>query len=596
MDINLNNVQHEPIIVTGSLTAALNRYYVNTANATYTDPTPVQGKGFIVYVKNGTATVGGTGYSTVGTIIYRYYHSGAWGNTVVTDPSGSYQPLDADLTSIAGLTSTSAYLRRSAANTYVLDSYSTVASNLPSTGITEKVLTGLTSTNGYILATDSILQAFQKIEGIGIENVNTAIYTGDGFSGTTVNVGQIVCGNVNNIASVQTLSLSGTGGAFALSGTGILTMPNADTSTRGLLTSTDWNTFNNKQATLVSGTNIKTINGTSLLGSGDITISGGGITIGTTTITSGTNTRILYNNSGVVGEYTLTGSGTSVAMGTSPTFTTDITTPKIIGGTGATSKITNVGSTNATPTSTAVAHEWLVGNSGGTTALTILHSGTVLLGTTTERSGSLSIPFRVGSGTNTIDFGSYSASYSAIWFNQTTPSTSNYGFLGNSSTTYLNGTSNVYFAINGTGKVAISSAGMMVGSSSNPSAILHSFGTTEQLRLGYDTSNYLAITVSSAGSVNLNAVGASAGFTFVDAVTLSDVNLILGTTTGSKIGTATSQKLGFWNATPVVQPTTGYSAATFTANSGTAVNDASTFDGYTLKQVVAALRGMGLLA
>lgn len=31
-----------------------------------------------------------------------------------------------------------------------------------------------------------------------------------------------------------------------------------------------------KQATLVSGTNLKTINGQSLLGSGDLTISGGG--------------------------------------------------------------------------------------------------------------------------------------------------------------------------------------------------------------------------------------------------------------------------------------------------------------------------------
>lgn len=52
-----------------------------------------------------------------------------------------------------------------------------------------------------------------------------------------------------------------------------------------------------------------------------------GITIGTTTITSGTNTRILYNNAGVVGEYTLSGSGTVVAMQTSPSFVTpDINT------------------------------------------------------------------------------------------------------------------------------------------------------------------------------------------------------------------------------------------------------------------------------
>ena len=45
----------------------------------------------------------------------------------------------------------------------------------------------------------------------------------------------------------------------------------------GYLTSTDWSTFNGKQAALVSGTNIKTINGSSLLGSGDLTISGGGL-------------------------------------------------------------------------------------------------------------------------------------------------------------------------------------------------------------------------------------------------------------------------------------------------------------------------------
>jgi hypothetical protein len=73
-------------------------------------------------------------------------------------------------------------------------------------------------------------------------------------------------------------------------------------------------------------------------------------------------------------------------------------------------------------------------------------------------------------------------------------------------------------------------------------------------------------------------------------------NIALGTTTGTKIGTATSQKLGLWGTTPIVQPTTGVSAATFVANAGTAVNDASTFDGYTLKQVVKALRNIGILA
>lgn len=60
------------------------------------------------------------------------------------------------------------------------------------------------------------------------------------------------------------------------------------------------------------------------------TPSAGGITIGTTTITGGTTTRVLYNNAGVVGEYTTTGSGTVVAMQTAPTFVTSITTPSVL--------------------------------------------------------------------------------------------------------------------------------------------------------------------------------------------------------------------------------------------------------------------------
>lgn len=54
------------------------------------------------------------------------------------------------------------------------------------------------------------------------------------------------------------------------------------------------------------------------------TSSASGIVVGTTTVTSGTTTRILYDNAGVVGEYTLTGSGTVVVMQTSPTLVTPV--------------------------------------------------------------------------------------------------------------------------------------------------------------------------------------------------------------------------------------------------------------------------------
>lgn len=45
------------------------------------------------------------------------------------------------------------------------------------------------------------------------------------------------------------------------------------------------------------------------------------ITVGTTNVISGTTTRVLYDNSGVIGEYAVSGSG-SVAMTGSPVFTT----------------------------------------------------------------------------------------------------------------------------------------------------------------------------------------------------------------------------------------------------------------------------------
>lgn len=83
----------------------------------------------------------------------------------------------------------------------------------------------------------------------------------------------------------------------------------ASGSTKGFLTSADWTTFNAKQAALVSGTNIKTINSTSLLGSGDIAISGsvsdgdkGDITVSSTgavwKIDPGTADQALYTNAG----------------------------------------------------------------------------------------------------------------------------------------------------------------------------------------------------------------------------------------------------------------------------------------------------------
>jgi hypothetical protein len=76
------------------------------------------------------------------------------------------------------------------------------------------------------------------------------------------------------ITSGGVTSVTGTAPVVSSGGaTPAISMAAATTSVNGYLTSTDWTTFNNKQAALVSGTNIKTINSTSLLGSGNLVVS-----------------------------------------------------------------------------------------------------------------------------------------------------------------------------------------------------------------------------------------------------------------------------------------------------------------------------------
>jgi hypothetical protein len=70
-----------------------------------------------------------------------------------------------------------------------------------------------------------------------------------------------------------------------------------------------------------------------------------------------------------------------------------------------------------------------------------------------------------------------------------------------------------------------------------------------QLRLTHtDGTVYSEFQVDSSGHLNIALTG--------DEIVIPDAkNITVNTTTGTKIGTATTQKLGFFNATPVVQPT-----------------------------------------
>ncbi|MEA1877256.1 MAG: hypothetical protein U9N86_10365 [Bacteroidota bacterium] len=61
-------------------------------------------------------------------------------------------------------------------------------------------------------------------------------------------------------------------------------------------------------------------------------------------------------------------------------------------------------------------------------------------------------------------------------------------------------------------------------------------------------------------------------------------NLVMGTSTGTKIGTGTTQKLGFWNTTPAVQPT---AVADATDNASAILR---------LNELLARLRTIGIIA
>jgi hypothetical protein len=76
MDLNLTNSQ-TPIVVSTNQTAVNDGNYTVVANATFTDPSPTEGKGYRVFVRNGTATINSVGY-TEGTTVLRLFHSGSW--------------------------------------------------------------------------------------------------------------------------------------------------------------------------------------------------------------------------------------------------------------------------------------------------------------------------------------------------------------------------------------------------------------------------------------------------------------------------------------------------------------------------------------
>jgi len=142
----------------------------------------------------------------------------------------------------------------------------TVAGIVTDARITAKLLTGLSVTGGAVVAADTILAAFGKVQNQinGKQGTITLTTTGTSgaatFSANTLNIPQYADAYVGTVTSVAALTLGTTGtdlSSTVANGTTTpvitLQVPTASASNRGALSSADWSTFNNKAAAL-SGT------------------------------------------------------------------------------------------------------------------------------------------------------------------------------------------------------------------------------------------------------------------------------------------------------------------------------------------------------
>lgn len=135
-------------------------------------------------------------------------------------------------------------------------------------------------------------------KGSNIASTDRVMISEDAGGGTFTSkyvTGAQLGGGGGTVTSVAvTTGTSGTdiavsGSPITTSGTITINIPTASATNTGKLSNTDFSRFDAKQTLLVSGSNIKTINSTSLLGSGDVAVQ--------PTLVSGTNIKSINSTS-----------------------------------------------------------------------------------------------------------------------------------------------------------------------------------------------------------------------------------------------------------------------------------------------------------
>ena len=334
------------------------------------------------------------------------------------------------------------------------------------------------------------------------------------------------------------------------------------------------NVVSGLQPTLVSGTNIKTINSTSLLGSGNIVIGGGGLTVGTTPITSGTDTRLLYQNAGVVSQSAnLTFNGTALSVNNG----------SVVGTMNSNSFVSN-DNLNLQSTSGAVYIQSQLNNN-----IRFVHSP--LTTANISRYG-LAIGFGATNSSALIDVKAAGALSTDIALR-----------VRNSADTtnifQVNGDGSGGFNINAK-DIKFGSGSYIQTGSNNTNTILVGFGLYNcALTNDFDGNNKTASNfnhLNIGGSLSTNgtktleiAVGTAPTSTGANSIKMYAAQIVVG-------NAAPHFRTENGGIIKLYQQTTAVTSATVVSGSGGNVKHDDTFDGYTVEQVVRALRNTGLLA
>jgi hypothetical protein len=354
-------------VKSASFTAANDKQYTVVATLTVTDPSPVEGKGFEVFLRNGTATVGGTAYTRSGTTIRRVFHSGAWTNTLYVFPIVS-----ADISDATSAATANTVVRRDASGGAAFDDLtaatvvfteflqSTAANAYIGTdGASAYIATAGTNSPIFTLAADSPIYTTASNSNIETLHASASVRSYN-FAALDVTEGA----SLRNSAGTAILTWGATAGNISITVNTTSTghfFSNPSTSEAG-----HFLTKNGTTPTLAAGRSAwyssatgspRFKNGTG----GSVTLIYDGGALGTPasgTLTSCTGLPISTGVSGLgTGVATLltgTPSGTGGPVGTtSPTITTP-TIAQINGGTAANDDLTLQGTTNATRTSSYV--------------------------------------------------------------------------------------------------------------------------------------------------------------------------------------------------------------------------------------------------